>query len=91
MDTQGIDYDKHSMSELVPWGTERVPLVSTLVGDYMDRHNLPFENEATLTHIVTALGYKDINHFLTDNSGAVSAVIEWVINNPCSEWVSKLQ
>lgn len=67
-----------------------------LFDTYLDQKRMwHFEGDRgvrDLTKIVrTVCGYTDLHQFLVDNSGAVEAIVNWIREANCPEWLESLQ
>ena len=68
------------------------------VGDALDKfiddNNLyNFEGKSGINHfemITRAIGYRDIQDFLADNSGCYEVMVEWIKSQRNDEWIEKL-
>lgn len=62
--------------------------------EYLDQECHTLEGTQGLCNmekLVDVLGYKDMDDFLMDNSGAIEAMVNWIGSRRDSDWSSKLQ
>lgn len=70
-------------------------MISDVLDQYIDQEQMhSFEGERgvkNLTNIVEALGYCNLKEFLSDNSGAINTIVEWIGEQRCPEWKESLK
>ena len=73
--------------------------VNGLLNDYIDQENLRFEGDRgvrDLEKLVEVLGYdsrfaaSSIHNFLSDNPGAMEAIINWIGEQNSQDWADSL-
>lgn len=71
-----------------------LPSVADLLNDYIDQEKLwNQEGERgiqNLENIVNVLGYANLDEFLSDNPGAIEAILEWIGTQNVTDWKKKL-
>lgn len=69
--------------------------MTELIEKYCDQNKLyNFEGpsgQRKFLKIVSVLGYRDMDSFLEDNSGAIQAMLEWLGTQRNTEWVEALE
>ena len=73
---------------------DRAKEVGDALDAFMDREKLySFEGPTAVRKfekITSALGYRDIDEFLSDNSGCFEVMIEWIKGQRNDEWYAGL-
>lgn len=69
--------------------------LSSMIEKYCDMQKLyHFEGESGIRKfgkIYNVLGYRSLDEFLADNSGAIQAMIEWIGTQRNTEWVQAFE
>lgn len=79
-----------------------MPSLDRLVSEFVDQNNLRFEGDSgveSFEKLVEAMGYKAhafrfgqlAEVFLSDNPGAIEALVEWISKQRIQEWANNLQ
>jgi hypothetical protein len=73
--------------------------LSEVLNEYTNRRGFHTEGESgvnSLEELVKAMGYEDqfgtaIDHFLSDNSGCIQAILEWIGEQNIQEWAEGIE